>query len=117
MLARGLFSPSDVAGTVAQEQYSVRDDFLRVACSVCGRHGENHHERRVVGPGKVVRDESSSFVVVRKKSEAERSGDVRAKEQEDEPASSLPAMAAHVVVQEHASEDRYRNDAPVGYLH
>ena len=40
---------NDVAGTVAEEEDGVRDDFLRVACRVCRAHRKDHDELKAMG--------------------------------------------------------------------
>lgn len=105
-----------LTGAVSEEQNRVGDDLLCVACSVGGRHAQDHDECGVVGSGEVVADESARRVLGIEIGETKCAGDIGEQEDQDEEATRLATVSRHVVVCENTDQDADGDEDAVGDL-
>ena len=87
-----------------------------MACSIGGRHAQNHHECGIVWSRKVVTDQSACSVFGIEVGETEGARDVGEEEDQDEEAACLATISRHVVVCENTDQDTDGDEDAIGDL-
>ena len=108
---------SNISCTVSEEENCVRDNFLGMARRVGSLEGEDHNESGVVRTREVVTNKSPCLVACIQKCEAKSAGYVWEQEEYNKVASCLLATGGDVIIEEYASENRYRDEHAVRNLH